>query len=74
MVSDDIVNRLREGKGDDIVLFGMMYEAADEIERLRTHMDALLIDNVELMGKVATLQATIDGRFDSTSTTQAVRS
>lgn len=35
LVSDDIVIRLREGKGDDIVLFGMMYEAADEIERLQ---------------------------------------
>ena len=34
-MTDDIVTRLREGKGDDIALFGMMYEAADEIERLR---------------------------------------
>ena len=33
-MADDIVTRLRAGNGDDIVLFGMMYEAADEIERL----------------------------------------
>ena len=34
-MTDDIVTRLREGKGNDIELFGMMFEAADEIERLR---------------------------------------
>lgn len=34
-MADDIVTRLRAGNGDDIVLFGMMYEAADEIERWR---------------------------------------
>lgn len=39
-MSDDIVTRLREGKGDDIALFDMMYEAADEIERLRAELDA----------------------------------
>lgn len=38
MSNDDIVTRLRAGNGDDIVLFGMMYEAADEIERLRKLM------------------------------------
>lgn len=37
----DIVTRLREGKGDDIVLFGMMYEAADEIEHLRRTIKVL---------------------------------
>ena len=37
----DIVTRLREGKGNDIVLFGMMYEAADEIERLRRTIKVL---------------------------------
>ena len=37
-MTDDIVTRLREGKGDDTILFGMMYEAADEIERLRAEV------------------------------------
>jgi hypothetical protein len=36
-VTDDIVTRLREGKS--IFLFDIMYEAADEIERLRADRD-----------------------------------
>ena len=69
-MSEDIVTRLREKYQGQLLICA---EAADEIERLRTHMDALLFHNVELMAKVATLQATIDGRFESTSITQAVR-
>jgi len=73
-VTDDIVTRLRfppdYGTFADAAT---MEEAADEIERLRTHMDALLLDNIEFMAKIATLQAIIDGRFESTSTTHEVR-
>ena len=77
-VTDDIVTTLRNECqcSDDCRASNdpcIPMRAADGIERLRTHMDALVLDNVELMAKVATLQATIDGRFESTSTTQAVR-
>ena len=77
-MSDDIVTRLRERAerslhtGSDVPV-SLMREAADEVERLLTHMDALLLDNIELMAKVAGLQAIIDGRFESTSTTHEVR-
>jgi len=48
-VSDDIVTRLREGKGNDIDLFKMMDEGADEIERLRAERDGLQIRIYTLM-------------------------
>lgn len=43
-MTDDIVARLRDGKGDDIVLFEMMDEAAKEIERLRKTLQMIVID------------------------------
>jgi len=49
VVSDDIVTRLREGKGNDIDLFKMMDEGADEIERLRAERDGLQIRIYTLM-------------------------
>lgn len=75
---DDIVTRLR-GHAEDEAMLGndwlrdVMRDASDEIERLRTHMDVLVDHNVELMAKVASLEAVINGRLESTSITQAVR-
>ena len=53
MVSDDIVTRLRQKYAGQLPI---CTEAADEIERLREHMDVLVDHNVELMAEVKRLQ------------------
>jgi hypothetical protein len=72
-MSDDIIIRLRQeweygnnAKGCDYEMFA---QAADEIERMRIHMDVLVDHNVELMEEVAMLKGVANGAFTSTTET-----
>ena len=65
-MTDDIVTNLRDGARD----CERLTEAADEIERLRTHLDIVVDHNAELMAEIDSLKAILNGQFSSTSQTK----